>query len=269
MIAILVGLYMSLWFILAAIRHRNDVADIAWGLGFVLIAVTCFLVNNDHIIAAPLVLLMVAFWGIRLAVHIGERHIGGTGEDSRYASWRAEWGRYFLLRSYLQVFLLQGLFMVAIALPIIFALSTFGDPAVEAQLVPWTTVAMIAGGVIWLVGFFFESVADIQLKDFLKNPVNAGLVLMTGLWKYSRHPNYFGEVMMWWGMWIAILPYVGYAGAWWTVLGPIAITVLITKVSGIPLIEKGYVGNPAYDAYKKTTNAFFPAPPKSAPQMDA
>lgn len=260
-IAIGIALYMTFWFVLAVVRKRNDVADMAWGLGFVLIAASCFWTRHEHILPAIFVVLMVVFWGIRLAVHIGWRHVGGTREDSRYAKWRADWGRFFLVRTYFQVFLLQGLFMFLIALPVIFATEASGV-SLSATGQSWAAFFVALGVAVWVVGFLFEFKADNALAHFVRNPENAGKVLRSGLWKYSRHPNYFGEVTMWWGIWITILPYVAAAGAWWTVIGPVTITFLITQVSGIPLLEKGYEGNAEYDAYKRQTSAFFPLPPR-------
>ena len=248
-ILLAVLLYMTVWFLLALWRRRNDLADIAWGGGFIAAALTAVLLQTGLASRARLVVLLVILWGLRLAVHIGLRNLG-KGEDERYRKWREEWGRHWLLRSYLQVFLLQGFLLYLISLPVIWT--------ILAKPSPWTGLDAI-GLAVWIVGFFFEAVGDFQLARFKKDPVHRGKIIQQGLWRYSRHPNYFGEVTLWWGIYLLAL---STPGGWMTIIGPLTITFLILKVSGIPLLEKKYVNNAAFQEYARRTSVFFPLPPR-------
>jgi steroid 5-alpha reductase family enzyme len=248
-ILLAVLLYMTVWFLLALWRRRNDLADIAWGGGFIVAALTALLLQTGLTPRAKLVVLLVILWGLRLAVHIGLRNLG-KGEDERYRKWREEWGRHWLLRSYLQVFLLQGFLLYLISLPVIWTILV--KPS------PWTGLDAI-GLAVWIVGFFFEALGDFQLARFKKDPNNRGKIIQQGLWRYSRHPNYFGEVTLWWGIYLLAL---STPGGWMTIIGPLTITFLILKVSGIPLLEKKYVNNAAFQEYARRTSAFFPIPPR-------
>jgi len=244
--ATLVFVYMSLWFVLAMVIKRNDIADIAWGLGFITIAVSLLLKYGVQLDRSLLVTVLVVIWGTRLAYHIFKRNVNKP-EDKRYANWRNTWGKWFVLRSYFQIFILQGILMLLISTPIIVTNTIYSAG--------WS-VFDILGLLVWMFGFYFESVGDKQLKDFISNPENKGKVLSTGLWKYTRHPNYFGEVTQWWGIWIislSVLPYGLLA-----LIGPLTITFLILKVSGIPMLEKSMSENPVFAEYMKNTNAFFP-----------
>jgi len=247
-LAIVLFVYMTLWFVISIFKKRNDIADIAWGLGFVLIAWSSFLFGSQDL-KGVLVNVLVTVWGLRLALHIYKRN-RNKPEDSRYVEWRNQW-KNFYLRSYLQVFLLQGLFLFMIVQPVILVnlseKSSFG--ALE-----------ILGILVWFIGLFFEAVADHQLKVFISDPSNKGQVMDRGLWKFSRHPNYFGEVVMWWGLFLVALP---SANGLLTIIGPITITFLILFVSGVPLLEKKYAGRPNYEEYKRKTSMFIPLPPKS------
>jgi steroid 5-alpha reductase family enzyme len=241
--AIALFLFVNAWFAVALILTRNDVADIAWGLGFVLAGWTAF-AFSDQSARSVLVNALVTAWGLRLAWHIARRN-ARKPEDARYAAWRQEW-TWFRLRSYLQIFLLQGALLYVIALPMLF---------IHAAPASALTVLDAAGVTVWLAGFYFEAIADAQLKRFLRDPANKGKIMDRGLWAYSRHPNYFGEVTQWWGVFLLALslPY-GFA----TIVGPLTITLLILFVSGVPLLEKKYAGRPDFEAYKKRTSVFVP-----------
>lgn len=241
--ALALFLFVNAWFAVALALKRNDVADIAWGLGFVLVGWTAF-AFSDHSARSVLVNALVTAWGVRLAWHIARRN-ARKPEDARYAAWRQEW-TWFRLRSYVQIFLLQGVLLYIIALPMLF---------IHATPASALTVLDAAGVVVWLAGFFFEAIADAQLKRFLRDPANKGKIMDRGLWAYSRHPNYFGEVTQWWGVFLLVLP-LPYG--FMTVVGPLTITLLILFVSGVPLLEKKYAGRPDFEAYKKRTSVFVP-----------
>jgi steroid 5-alpha reductase family enzyme len=244
---VLVLVYMTAWFLVALSWHRNDVADVAWGLGFLLVAVTTLLLHEAS--GRPvLVTAFVAAWGTRLCLHVYLRN-RGKPEDFRYRKWREEWGNSFYIRSYLQVFLLQSILLVLIATPVIYIGSVPNPPLGYGD---------VLGVLVWMVGFFFEVVGDYQLRRFIGNPSNKGRIMTSGLWRFTRHPNYFGEVVVWWGIFIIALS----VGGWWTVIGPATITFLILKVSGVPMLEAKYRGNPQYEAYQRRTSSFFPLPPR-------
>ena len=240
---------MSLWFVVSLLKKRNDVADVAWGLGFVLMVWVSFVLSDDSGIRGLVVGTLVSIWGVRLAWHIHGRN-KGKAEDYRYLAWRKEWGKWFYIRSYFQVYLLQGAFLFLIVLPVLLInKNRGGDLGLLDAL----------GVLVWLVGFFFETVGDAQLARFIKNPANKGKLMQDGLWRYTRHPNYFGEVTQWWGLWLIALavPY-GALG----IIGPITITFLILKVSGIPMLEKKMEENPEFAEYKKRTSVFIPLLPR-------
>lgn len=237
--------YMSLWFVLSLFKRRNDVADVAWGLGFVLLAWTSFFLSGGSGTRGVLVSTLVSIWGIRLAWHIHARN-RGKAEDYRYLAWRREWGRLFYARSYMQVYLLQGALLFLIALPVLIINRSAGGPFSFVNRV---------GVCVWLCGLLFESVGDAELARFAKDPLNKGKILQSGLWQYTRHPNYFGEVAQWWGIWLVAL---GVADGWLGIIGPCTITILILKVSGIPMLERRMAGNPDFADYKRRTSALLP-----------
>ncbi len=248
-IALILLVYMTTWFVVSIILHRNDVADTAWGLGFVFLAwVTLFRSANFHFLSL-LVVSLVTIWGSRLSYHVTRRN-WGRPEDFRYQTWRKEWEKWFYPRSYLQVFLLQGIFLYIIFLPVLFIILRATGPL---------TLPAGIGSLIWLLGFYFESTGDRQLKMHLSNSANKGKLMTTGLWRYTRHPNYFGEVTQWWGIFLIALslPHAGF-----TIISPILITFLILFVSGVPLLEKKYAGRPDWEEYKRKTSIFIPLPPK-------
>lgn len=243
-------LYMLLWFAASLVLKRNDVADVAWGGGFIVAALAAQLSRGAATDRAVLVVVLVIIWGLRLAIHIGLRN-RGRGEDARYRKWREEWGRYATVRSFFQIFILQGVLLLVISLPVIRVIT-----APDLSL----TLMDFLGSVVWLIGFLFEAISDWQLLQYKKDPAHKGTVITTGLWRYSRHPNYFGEVTLWWGIYLIAL---AVPGGWTTIIGPITITALILGVSGIPMLERKYQGNAEFDEYKRRTSAFFPLPPKT------
>lgn len=242
--------YFNFWFVISLIKKRNDVADLAWGLGFVVMAWSAFFLYQTQGLRPLLVNFLVTIWGARLAWHIFLRLIK-SGEDQRYQNWRQEWGKWVVIRSYWQVFILQGIFLFFIVTPVVIINKN-----------SYTSLNLLdyLGILIWLIGFFFETVGDWQLKQFVSSPKNKGKLMQSGLWKYSRHPNYFGEVTMWWGIYLIAL---SVPNGYLTMIGPLTISYLILFVSGVPLLEKKYQGRADFEAYKKRTSIFFPLPPKN------
>ncbi len=247
-LAVLVWFYASAWFIISLVWKRNDIADVAWGMGYMLIA--GFLAYQKPLSETALwVFALTAVWAFRLSGHILLR-LRGKAEDFRYRQWREAWGRNFYLRSYAQVYLLQGFFMLIIAAPLIVA----GLAASENQGF-WPGFAMGAGLVVWAVGFYFEVAGDYQLARFMRNRKHKEEVLQSGLWRLCQHPNYFGEILVWWGLFILVLP---LPHGWMAIVSPLTITWLLAFVSGVPMLEKRYESNPAYQAYKNRTPALWP-----------
>lgn len=241
--------FMSFWFVVSLIQKRNDVADVAWGLGFVFMTWSSFALSADSGMRGLLVGILVSIWGLRLAWHIHRRN-KGKGEDYRYLAWRKEWGKWFYVRSYLQVYLLQGTLLFLVVLPVVLINNNAGA---ELGLLD------ALGAAVWLVGFYFEAVGDAQLARFIKDPTNKGKLMQSGLWAYTRHPNYFGEVTQWWGIWLIAL---SVPLGWFSIIGPLTITFLILKVSGVPMLEKKMAENPEFAEYKRRVSVFIPLPPR-------
>jgi steroid 5-alpha reductase family enzyme len=246
---LLIVTYVSIWYLIALLKQRNDVADIAWGLGYVLVCMYLFGFHSKEPISL-LLYALVTLWGLRLSIHIYARN-KGKQEDFRYKQWRAEWCKTFYWRSFLQVFLLQGIILMIIISPIIFSTT------IELQTFSGLTFIGVA---LWIVGYFFQAVGDYQLKVFSTQRKSRDEIIQTGLWKYSRHPNYFGEILMWWSIYCIVLP---FDNSWWFIISPVTITYLLLFVSGVPLLEAKYKGNKAFDSYKQRTNAVFPWFPKN------
>jgi len=243
-----VFLYMTILYFVALFLKRNDIADIAWGLGFIVVCGRLYSSGGRGLIFLVVSLLIVV-WGLRLLIHIYFRN-KGKPEDFRYKKWREDWGKWFYIRTYLQVFLLQGFFM--------FLISLSASVAANASNTTLNAVSYL-GVLVWAIGFIFESIGDFQLSKFIALHGNKGKIMTKGLWKYTRHPNYFGEVTQWWGIFLIVSAApLGLLA----IISPLTVTFLILKVSGIPMLEKKYEDNPEFEKYKKVTNAFFPWFPK-------
>ena len=225
----------------------NDIADIVWGTGFIMTAMCAMLFGDGTTTRGLVVLFLVVLWGVRLAYHIFLRN-RGKSEDPRYRKWRQQWGNQAVIRAFLQVFILQGLLIFIISLPVTIIIASDRYPL---------SVFDVLGVCIWFVGFAFETIGDYQLVKYKRDPANKGKIMTEGLWRYTRHPNYFGEVALWWGIYFVAL---SVPHGWATILGPMTITYLILKVSGIPLLEEKYKDNPEFQAYKKRTSSFLPFP---------
>jgi steroid 5-alpha reductase family enzyme len=242
--------WMTLLFVVAHFKKDNSIADIGWGLGFIIVTWVTLEYSHTNYGKQRLLIFLVLIWGLRLASYIGIRN-WGKPEDFRYANWRKEWGDKVAINSFLRVFLLQGFIMFLMCLPIITVNST--PRTVDLKFF------YPLGAAIWALGFFIEGIADHEMFFFKESPAHKGRVMDKGLWKYSRHPNYFGEMLVWWGIFFIAVP----SGYWYiSIISPVLITFLLLKVSGVTMLEKKYEGNDDYSAYKRRTSAFVPWFPK-------
>lgn len=247
---VIFSLMIFLW-LASLILKNSSIVDIFWGTGFVISAFTYFLLTPEGYIGRKfLLVLLTTIWGLRLTIHVLTRN-WGKPEDFRYQKWRNESGKIWWIKSLFKVFLLQGFLMWIISVPLLAAqYSTTPDRL---------TVFDLLGVLLWAIGLFFESVGDFQLTRFKANPENRGKVLSTGVWRYSRHPNYFGDSAQWWGYFLIALS----AGGWWSVFSPILMTLFLIKVSGVALLEKTLkTSKPGYREYIESTSAFVPWFPK-------
>jgi steroid 5-alpha reductase family enzyme len=246
------GLMTVVW--IASLAKRDvSIIDIFWGPGFALIAWLYFALGDPSTARQLILPALVTVWGLRLGLYILWRG-RGKGEDYRYAEMRHKWGARFPVLSLAIVFWLQAGLLWLIGLPLMFA-QLSAQPSGSAWL-------DAVGLVLFATGLFFESVGDLQLARFKDDPANKGKVLDSGLWRYTRHPNYFGDATVWWGFWLIALAAGSPA---WTVVCPLLMTVLLLKVSGVALLEKGLAKTkPQYRDYVRKTSAFFPWPPRAS-----
>lgn len=246
----ILAIMTGLWFLSLAL-HDASIVDIFWGLGFVICAwIFAALTPQGALPRKTLLLVLVSAWGLRLALHIWLRN-RGKGEDYRYQNWRRQHGKRWWWRSFFQVFLLQGILLWLISTPLLAAQL----PEQPAQL-GWLDGL---GALVWAVGFYFEAAGDWQLARFKSDPANRGKLFNAGVWRYTRHPNYFGDAAQWWGYYLL----AASAGGWWTIYSPLLMTWLLLKVSGVALLERSLEDSkPGYQEYVRTTSAFLPWFPK-------
>jgi steroid 5-alpha reductase family enzyme len=236
---------------------RHSVVDVSWGLGFVAVAGVAFAVTGvlgaGDAVVRTTVLALVAVWGLRLAIHIARRN-HGKGEDPRYAEMLGDDHPPGAVTAYVvrKVYLPQAGVMLVVSLPVLAAMVR------DATVLP----LVVAGAVIWLVGFAFETVGDAQLAAFKAEPATEGTVLDTGLWRYTRHPNYFGDACVWWGVFVVS---AGHPLAVAGVVGPLLMTYLLVSVTGMELTERAMSGRAGYAEYVRRTSGFLPLPPDSRP----
>jgi steroid 5-alpha reductase family enzyme len=248
-----IAVYMAVVWALSLPLRDASIADVFWGPGFAFTAIVAAFLSPPSARATLLVVLTSA-WGLRLAFHIGTRWRKKKEEDRRYQAMRATWGDRFPVVSLFTVFLLQGALLWVVSLP----LQAGAALGAVSPLGP----ADLAGVLVFAVGLVFEAVGDAQLSRFLADPSSRGRVMETGLWRYTRHPNYFGDALVWWGRGI-----IGAAtGTWWCLVGPALMTFLLVRVSGVSLLEKDIAGRrPEYVAYIRRTSPFLPRPPARDP----
>ncbi|MFM9968208.1 MAG: DUF1295 domain-containing protein [Burkholderiales bacterium] len=248
----LAALAVAAW-ALSVVKQNTGLVDSFWGLFFLLgtlvYALTMPSASDGHGARALLVLLLVAIWALRLSIYITLRN-WGEAEDRRYQAIRARNQPGYQWKSLYLVFGLQALLALLIGMPL-FAAVHASTPL---------QVLDFAGLALWIFGFAFEAISDAQLTRFRRDPANRGKVMDSGLWRYTRHPNYFGEAVLWWGFYCIALA----AGAWWTLFAPLIMTWLLMKVSGVVLLEKDIAERrPGYREYVARTNAFVPGMPRT------
>ncbi|HAC56704.1 TPA: steroid 5-alpha reductase [Candidatus Saccharibacteria bacterium] len=245
--------FMSLVFLYAERIKRYDLVDAAWGMTFIVVALFSFFMQRGSVLDFDLQLIvttLVVLWGGRLTWHILRRIQDSKTEDARYVELRKRWKGNVRFNTYTRIYLVQALLALFISVPVIH-INLFAGGNISAFA--WL------GVLVWVIGFCFEVVGDQQLGSFVSQPENKGKLMTGGLWKYSRHPNYFGELTQWWGIFIICLtiPY-GLVG----IIGPVLISYLILFVSGVSLSEKRFEGRTGWDAYRKRTSALIPLPPR-------
>jgi steroid 5-alpha reductase family enzyme len=247
--AMAVFVFMSAAFVLAQARRNLAIVDLAWGLGFTVVSASLLTREPALYPAKALIIGFVLVWGLRLAVHIGSRN-RGKPEDFRYAVLRRKWGKAVGVKSFVFVFMLQGFLMLVVSLPITVVFASPARPLGALDVI---------GALVFAAGFLFEAVGDRQLAAHIGDPANKGKLMTRGLWSMTRHPNYFGEATLWWGIGLVAL---GSVDGWAALVGPAVITFLLIFVSGVPLLERKYAGRPDWEAYKARTPVFFPWFPK-------
>jgi steroid 5-alpha reductase family enzyme len=242
-----------LTWLVSLVKRNVAIVDSLWSLMFVLAAAVYAFGTPELTPRALVALTLVSVWGLRLAIHITWRN-WGHGEDRRYQAIRSRNEPNFAIKSVYLVFLLQALLAWVISLPLLGAIAGGGRGATELDVLDY------AGLLLWLLGFVFEAGGDWQLSRFKADARNAGQVMDRGFWRWTRHPNYFGDFCVWWGLYLLALA----AGAWWSIAGPLLMSTLLMRVSGVTLLEKD-IGErrPKYADYVRRTNAFFPGPRRS------
>jgi steroid 5-alpha reductase family enzyme len=243
---------------LVGLRLRDaSVIDPVWGPAFVVVAVVAALVGNGCSARRWLLLALTAVWGLRLGWHLTKRKLHERAEDRRYAAMRQAHPDNFALWSLGWVYGVQGAMVVIISLPI----------QVASQSPDRLSWAIVPGLIVYLTGLAFESIGDEQLRRFKSRPESKGQVMDRGLWRYTRHPNYFGDACVWWGIWLVVLP---TDGSWWTAIGPALITLFLVRISGKEMLERDIAQRrPGYADYIRNTSGFIPRPPRSKPPRDA
>lgn len=242
--------YLSTMLFIVQTKKDNSIGNFTWGGMVMLLTLYSFFAFSSYLPRQILATVLVMAWGLRLATHTYMRYKPGI--DPRFIAWQQQKGGFWsaLLFSFGWIFCANGFMGLVMSLPIVL-INTSTAPGIA----PLDIFALLC----WLVGFYCEAVGDYQLYEFRKNPTNAGKVLSTGLWRYSRHPNYFGDIVMWWATFLIAVsvPYGLFA-----IISPMAVTITLVFVTGIPWLEKAMVSNQAYQEYKKHTSMLIPWLPK-------
>lgn len=241
-------LFFHVVFLIAIKIKDNSIADIAWGLGFIVIDLSLIFQTKNIHMPQFFTSLLIMIWGLRLSGYIYLRKINKP-EDFRYQEFRKKWDEHYIIGSYLQVFLLQMILLLLIAMPLFIVYQKSNSFSL------YTLFGLIIAG----IGFSLELISDFQMAQFRKNTLHKGKIIQCGLWRYSRHPNYFGESLFWWGIACIVYPLSGYF-LW--LISPMIITILVRYISGVPMLEKKYHNNPEFQVYAKKTSCFIPWFPK-------
>jgi steroid 5-alpha reductase family enzyme len=246
-------LVMTVVFLVAKKIKRYDLVDAGWGLAFMTAALASYVLQYGAVYEFDIqtvTVILVWLWGIRLTSHIIRRIRSTNSEDGRYVELRKGWRGDMTVNVFLRMYFLQAALATVIALPVLH-INFFAD---FTDSTAWTTLAFIGVG-LWCVGFVIETLADRQLRQFVTNTRNKGKIMTLGLWRFSRHPNYFGELLQWWGIAVICL---GTPAGWFGIAGPIVLTYLILFVSGIPPTEKRFEGRKDWPEYKRRTSVIIP-----------
>ncbi|CAM3823436.1 DUF1295 domain-containing protein [Litorimonas haliclonae] len=279
--ALVFGLLTMLWAVSVAVKDASLV-DIFWGFGFLCVGAVCLYLANPRTPYLWLLGLLPVIWGARLTIYLALRNLG-HGEDKRYVAMRkrsklSEAG--WRLRSLFSIYWGQGLLIMIVSAPVWVAMATHvagrvvtsGEDTIYIHANAYINLLALLGATLWLIGFLFEAIGDWQLSRFMKKhkdydgPQEDKPVLNTGLWRYTRHPNYFGNACMWWGIWLVACE---APWGWATVFAPIIMTYLLTNVSGKDLLEKDMGKRKNYKVYIQRTSGFFPLPPKDKSEVEA
>lgn len=241
---IIISLFVSylILFLLSIKLKDNSIVDVFWPLGFLQVGFLSLFLSKSFTISQILLFSIILLWSLRLSSYILFKKLKKKGEDPRYQKWRNQW-KYFYTRSFFQVYLLQMVLLLIVSIPIII----FNLNVVEISSL------MILGSLLSLYGLFYESIGDFQLYKFINDKKNKGKLMTTGLWKYSRHPNYFGESCFWFGIGV-----MTFQASIFGFTGFIVITILLRFVSGVPMAESNYKGNLEFEKYAKKTPPMFP-----------
>ncbi len=238
-------LYMVIFYLLAQLIKDNSIIDIAWGMGFVILSIVLTYKSWPLEDANILMIAAIILWGTRLSIHIFLRN-KGKDEDFRYAAWRKEWGKNAALIAFFKVFMLQGFVMWIVASPVILSFASSQNSI---------GIIKITGLIVFLAGFLTETISDYQLSRFKKQAENKGKIITSGLWKFSRHPNYFGEALLWWGIFFLSAG----SGYWWAgIMSPVFISLLLRYGSGVPMLEEKYKKREDFICYASKTPVFIP-----------
>ncbi len=249
-LAVTLALMTAVWLVSLPLRDAS-IVDSFWSLGFVVLAWLYHVLGPGASARGVLLAVLVTVWGFRLSAYVTWRN-WGSGEDRRYQEFRKQWGGRYWIVSLFQVFLLQGVILWIVGAPLLVT-AVFAGPD------GWVLTDAL-GVLMWTTGLAFETIGDAQLARFKRDPSNKGKVLDTGLWRYTRHPNYFGDALVWWGHFVIA---AGVPHGWITIFGPLLMTFLLMKVSGVSLLESTIVERrPRYREYIESTSAFFPWPPR-------
>jgi steroid 5-alpha reductase family enzyme len=237
--------YLLIMLAVVQIKKDNSLGNFTWGGGVMLIGLYSFFVYSLQLPRQIVATALVMIWGLRLSVYVYSRYKKGV--DPRFESWKQHWGAYALPISIAWIFGANGGMAMIMSIPILLINTSATVPSLG--LLDYGAI------ILWLVGFYFESVSDYQLYEFRKNPINKDKVLDTGLWRYSRHPNYFGEIVMWWALFLLALP---VPNGWYAIISALIITINLRFISGVPVLEKAMEQNALYREYQRRTSILFP-----------